>query len=295
MQKTLDLSIKLHETGTLDGGYAIADWVSYPAYMKNDEWSDFYETMKAKYPIAFAEYGEGSGGELLPKNKYPPKMASYGSSSRMIFNLLKENSDFHFEYKLPTKVGGIANLDGFIETTDTNIYVEAKCREPYGKKTHLIDKCYKDLYEHITSDNSCNISIEATETDKKINVHFFVDEREITVFDIKQMICHLLGIGVKLLTESKHKKTKFLYLCYNPKLIDIIDERKKKQIFDTYDKMCNECQAIDFGALFASIIRYLRDVLHVGQPLEIETIKNFDFILCNQNDYLKYISTEEQT
>ena len=133
MQKTLDLSIKQQETGSLDGGFLANNQTVYPSYLDNQAWLDFKMDMASNYPTAWMEYGAGSGGELKEEGPFPPKMASYGSSSRMIYRLCKDNPDFHFEYKLPTRVGGIANLDGFLETEDRYIFVEANCREPYGE------------------------------------------------------------------------------------------------------------------------------------------------------------------
>ena len=111
--------------------------------MNNDEWDAFVADMEKNHQNAFDEYGAGSGGELKPKGKYPPKMASYGSSSRMIYNLCKGIAEFHFEEKMPTKVGGTANLDGYMETGDRYIFVEAKCRELYGENSHLIESKYR--------------------------------------------------------------------------------------------------------------------------------------------------------
>ena len=149
MQKTLDLSIKKHEIGTLDGGFRTK--ITRQAYMDNLVWDAFKDDMEKNHPNAFAEYGAGAGGELTEKNGFPPKMASYGSSSRMIYNLCKDIENFHFEHKLHTKIGGVANLDGFMETDDKFIFAEAKCREPYGKKTNLIECKYDTLYRYINS------------------------------------------------------------------------------------------------------------------------------------------------
>lgn len=287
MQKTLDLSIKKAETGTLDGGYSVTDCKPYSSYMSNREWDAFVDDMQTNHRAAYIEYGAGSGGEMKPNGKYPPKMASYGSSSRMIYNLCRGNPNFHFEKKLPTKVGGTANLDGYMETEDTCYFVEAKCREPYGGKPHLIESKYKRLYEHISGDPSVNLHIETKDTDGKMSVAFSVENIIISRFDIKQMICHLLGIACQFLSQPTDKKISFIYLCYNPKLISIIDKDKEPLIYEAYDGMCAECQAIDFKNLFASIIRYLHFDLHIGHATEDEVstaVNNFVFSLCDQDN-----------
>ena len=290
MQKTLDLSIKLLETGTLEGGYSAAKL--YESYMDNQSWDRFVNDMKQNYSEAFQEYGAGSGGELKPKGNYPPKMASYGSSSRMIFNLCKDIPEFHFEYKLPTRVGGIANLDGYIENQDIQIYIEAKCREPYGVKPHLIERKYADLYRFINDDSVSNLSIDMENINDKMKVRFHVGDDTISCFDIKQMICHLLGIANELLNNPTEKNILFLYLCYSPKLIEIIDSKKSYTILNTYEKMCLECNSIAFKGLFGSIVKYLSQELKVGVATakQVDMItSNFDFALCDQANYKKYL------
>ena len=280
MQKTLDLSIKKSEIGNVEGGYYIKDWKTYPYYMDNDTWDDFKRDMETNYPNAFAEYGAGSGGEMKEKGKFPPKMASYGSSSRMIYNLCKDIPDFCFEYKLPTRVGGIANLDGFLETSKSLIFTEAKCREPYGTKNSLIEVKYKELYQYINAEGACNLNIKCDDEQSKIKVCFSVSDKPIINFDIKQMICHLLGIAAKLLNEPSDKKISFVYLCYNPKLIEIIDEKKKPCILKNYENMCDEYEMIDFKSLFRTILIYLRDVLSVGRAdADIIKIEDTDYAL----------------
>ena len=79
------------------------------------------------------EYGAGDGGELEEKDGRPPKMASFGSSSRMIYNLSNKKDGFHFEKKLPTTVGGTANLDGFYEDDARYIF----CRGEVSRAVYL--------------------------------------------------------------------------------------------------------------------------------------------------------------
>jgi hypothetical protein len=289
MQKTLDLSIKNHEHGTTHNGYITANKKIYPAYMNNQAWEAFVADMMEHHNDAYREYGAGSGGELKEKGNYPPKMASYGSSSRMIYALSKGETGFHFEYQLPTVVGGTANLDGYLEKENELIFVEAKCREPYGSKPHLIEDAYRALYEYLTDDQGCDLNISTEDADdKKMNVTFSVDGLPITRFDIKQMICHLLGIAAKLLERPTDKKITFLYLCYDPHYIEIADEKKAKKILAAYDQMRAECEAIDFTKLWESIVTYLRVKLDVGTATDREVasmLANFRFTLCDQEVY----------
>ena len=130
----LDLAIKSKEIGTTEGFYSVPykdGTLHKPTYMTNEEWNAFLSAMP---DMARREYGEGDGDELKEKDGRPPKMASFGSSSRMIYNLSNKKEGFHFEKKLPTTVGGTANLDGFYEDDNRYIFVEAKCHEPYTAK-----------------------------------------------------------------------------------------------------------------------------------------------------------------
>ena len=109
----LDLAIKSKEKGSTAGCYMVKykDKILHkPTYMTNDEWKVFDASIKENkhQPNAHTEYLEGGGDELSEKDGRPPKMASYGSSSRMIYNLSSGKEGFHYEKKLPTTVGGKA-------------------------------------------------------------------------------------------------------------------------------------------------------------------------------------------
>ena len=99
----LDLAIKLKETGTTDGAYVVelinGKKHTKKTYMTKEEWNVFEADMKANdlQPNAHTEYGKGGGDELTEKNGRPPKMASYGSSSRMVYNLSRNKAGFHYE------------------------------------------------------------------------------------------------------------------------------------------------------------------------------------------------------
>lgn len=292
--KTLDLSIKFNETGASNEGksYSLSDR-QYENYIDNENWSVFVEEMKTKYPLAYAEYGEGSGDELGIKKvgKYPPKMASYGSSSRMIYLLSRDIEGFQFEKKLPTTVGGIANMDGFLQSENIQFFVEAKCREPYSPKSYVIDRKYEALYRYIDAEPSvdikCNIAII---DDEKMQVQFVAQGTIITAFDIKQMISHLLGIATKKLNNPTEEKIKFLYLLYNPTNIKIVNPKHTERIMAAYNTQVNECNSIPFANLYGVVMDYLHGIKSVGNATEqeINIIKSaFTFELCDQNNYIQ--------
>lgn len=292
--KTIDLSIKFNETGTLNEGksYVLSDR-QYENYIDNENWFAFVEEMKTKYPLAYAEYGEGSGDELGIKKvgKHPPKMASYGSSSRMIYLLSRDIEGFQFEKKLPTTVGGIANMDGFLQSENIQFFVEAKCREPYSPKSYIIDRKYEALYRYIDAEASvdikCNIAII---DDEKMQVQFVAQGTIITAFDIKQMISHLLGIATKKLNNPTEEKIKFLYLLYNPTSIKIVNPKHTERIMAAYNTQVNECNSIPLANLYGVVMDYLHGIKSVGNATEqeINIIKSaFTFELCDQNNYIQ--------
>lgn len=292
--KTLDLSIKFNETGISNKSKSyILSERQYENYIDNEKWSAFVEEMRTEYPLAYAEYGEGSGDELGIKKigKYPPKMASYGSSSRMIYLLSRDIEGFQFEKKLPTTVGGIANMDGFLQSENIQFFIEAKCREPYSPKSYIIDRKYEALYRYIDAEPSvdikCNITII---DDEKMRVQFVAQGTIIMAFDIKQMISHLLGIATKKLNNPTEEKIRFLYLLYNPTSIKIVNPKHTERILAAYNTQVNECNSIPFADLFGVVIDYLHDIKSVGNATERENniIKSaFTFELCDQNNYLQ--------
>ena len=301
LNKLLDLAIMANETAdnpAVKSGYTILGKDEpYFNYIENNCWNEFKKDMEENYPIAFRMYGAGGGKELDERKigKYicPPKMASFGSSSRMIFNLLKEKEKdgFLFEQKLPTTVGGKANLDGFMMTDEKCIFVEAKCREPYTSKDSLVSTKYKPLYKFISESSKTNLvcRIPDSDTDKNMEVIFIAGNTEIQCFDMKQMICHLLGIATAYLNgkiddkEIKSQSIEFIYLLFNPKLIEI--KEGKAEIHRIYEQTCNECNAVDFKALFEVIVDYFQSVKGLGKEKnKSDIVNNFSFRLCDQSN-----------
>ena len=206
LNKILDYAIMADETAKnpgLKSGYTVNE-KTYNNYLSNDSFKQFVEDMKTNHPVAYEMYDKGGGKELeerkVGKNIYPPKMASFGSSSRMIYNLMKDTDGFLFEKKLPTTVGGIANLDGFIETDEKCVFVEAKCREPYTKKDSVYERKYEDLYRTISASDKTSVACKIEVIDeRKMEVKFMSGDTEIHSFDMKQMISHLLGVATAYL------------------------------------------------------------------------------------------------
>ncbi len=293
IEKVLDLSIKKAETGESKANkcFVIGDRC-YENYVDNEAWDNFVAEMKVEFK---EQYSNGSGDELGIKkaSKFPPKMASYGSSSRMIYLLSKNIPNFIFEKKLKTTIGGVANMDGYLHLNNEHVYIEAKCREPYYSKSFTIDRAYEKLYRYLNDrediDFNCEIKIVS---DKKMEVKFSSNGVQIIRFDVKQAICHLLAIATEQLTRFTNEKTKFLYLLYNPKKIEIVNSQCQQTIFSIYEKEVLEFNSIAFCQLFSGIVDYLYKE-EGGFIVALNGTKaiaqNFSYALCDQETYANYV------
>lgn len=288
LNKILDYAIakdEMSKNASVTAGYKL-DNSGYGNYLSNNSFADFVADMQQNNPVAYEMFGKGGGKELVIRkvgaNIYPPKMASFGSSSRMIYNMMKDVDGFLFEKKLHTTIGGTANLDGFYETDDKYMFFEAKCREPYSAKDKTVADKYKKLYEFISKSGislRCNV---VRTVDKKMPVEFVVANTPVECFDMKQMICHLLGVATACLNgKYADKKIEFVYLLFNPNLIQINEGKDK--ICNIYSKTCDECNLVDFKALLGVIIDYLQNEESVGKMKNKNDILNrFSFSLCDQ-------------
>lgn len=289
-QKALDHAIMLHETAgplVVSAGYRIDDRV-YENYLSNESWSVFRDQMQKGHTVAYKMYTQGGGKELEERRSgkytYPPKMASFGSSSRMIYNLMKDVPNFLFEKKLPTTIGGMANLDGFIETESKCVFVEAKCREPYGESKNEIADKYRPLYEAITASHNNNLTCDIADLlPGKMHVDFFFDEKPIQNLDIKQMICHLLGVATAYLQGEFRKPIDFVYLLYNPTHLLFENDAQRKLIHTIYNRECTEALGVDFAGLFYDILVFLQSKKHLGAGQNVAKIaEQFSFRVCDQ-------------
>ncbi len=280
------------------GGYTIADKF-YSTYLSNKTFDKFLAEMK---PAFMAMFKDGDGGELEVRCDkdgnavYPPKMACFGSSSRMMYNAAKHLSDFIFEKKMPTTVGGTANLDGYYNSPEHHIFVEAKCREPYGEKSNIISRKYEELYKHISDSPKTNITcdIGSVTDDKKMKVTFKYDDKIISYFDIKQLISHYLGIATAILKEEKneqdlkyfYKPIKFLYFIYDPRELYFEYPLLGERIKEIFGITCDECESINHQGLFEVILKYLKDNYYTNSPVNTNIIVDgFRLSICSQNNF----------
>jgi hypothetical protein len=111
-------------------------------------------------------------------------------------------------------------------------------------------------------------------------------------FDVKQMICHLLGIATGILTSTLEKKEiSFIYLLFDPTKLPL--ESDVKSIIDAiYERTVFESYQIDWSTLFRIILEFLNDNKFKGimNSNDInKTVCDFRFTLVSQDTYSEFI------
>ena len=227
--------------GKASFGYCIGEKV-YENYYSADAFKSFIKDMKKKYKDAFAAYDDGAGGELEKKRgRYglmPPKMASVASSSRFCYLALRDgakvfdsNSEASFEHECA--IDGIASgtapqLDAYIP--DREIYIEAKCHEIFDShKVIMKEKYWECIYGE---GNPFGMEPKERESADKFEIPlsvFGIDDKKGTMFDIKQFLCHLLGIASR---KDKLKEATLVYLFFKPKSVKRELTQEIDEVFD---------------------------------------------------------------
>lgn len=210
----------------------------YPTYYNKLAFDTFVEEMRICYPQHYIKYNGnanatqnkgGAGGELIEKpGRYgltPPKMASVASSSRFCYLALRNGTDALVENKFISgnsvefekeckifSTGTAPQLDAFIPDAECNIYIEAKCHEIFDSHKVVLKNKY---WEYLENDAVlCNAlkDIEKENEDFTLPLSLFGLEHSSSRFDIKQLICHLLGIK----EQNQGKKAKLIYMFFEP-------------------------------------------------------------------------------
>lgn len=265
-------------------GYHTSNGKVYDSYMDQASWDLFLQDMSAEHR---SHFDHGGGGELREENGRPPKMASFISSSRMIYQLSKDIPGFVFEAKRPTIVGGTANLDGFLEKENTVYYVEAKLREPYSHQTvQKIKVNYKPVYawlrERMPGIFECVMEDCGS---REMDVVFCREGSAVIGFDIKQMICHLLGIAAFHLRQPRiPESVRFLYLLYDPSGLSI-EADHGDEIKRIRRDTALAAEQFDFELMFRHIVDYLIECHALPSDHACALKQAFHFQLCSQKTY----------
>lgn len=292
-----DRAKKTAEKGDTNVGYVVGGREFF-TYLTNSDWEQF----KAEMPDTIKEqYGDGKGSEMKEYTrkgiKYPPKMASYASSSRFMYEMGKDIEGFIFEKQLNTGLGGYpANLDGYIEAK--NLFIEAKCHEFYSNSKPELRESHKKLYDAITA--SLNNKFHYCAPDGiGGRVLFKWDGQDCGAFDLKQMLCHFCGIANMVLKGGK-TKVNFIYLIYSPTieiLKNIENESDRKKILQLFkDEKDNAQRRINFRAIYKSVLSFFNDRDKYGftESQLMSMAQDLNFKLCTQNDFKSTVEGLEE-
>ena len=154
------------------------------------------------------------------------------------------------------------------------------------KKKERVREPYKELYEYISKSDKTPMKCSAD------TLAFSYNGNAITIFDMKQMICHMLGIAGAIIDgKYREKDIMFLYLLFNPTKINIPDTNEKENILDVYKQICNECNMIDFSVLFEVIFDYQKEQQIKKKHInDFVYARKFIFKLCDGDEFIKEIS-----
>ena len=217
----------------------------------------------------------------------PPKMASVASSSRFCYLALRNGTDvlvnnkyisgknieFEKECRIFTDISTAPQLDGFTAQDDCNIYIEAKCHEIFDSHKVVLKNKYWDYFKK--NNILCAALDEKEKGDETFTLplSLFGIEKKSTRFDIKQLICHLLGIK----EQNKNTKSKLIYLFFEP-----VSDNDEERLFvnDIFYEL-----AIEIKLIFESDI--IKNFCKTNN-IELIAIKEKSRIMEPLNKYNKY-------
>ena len=289
IQNALDFAIRDSKDLKGKAGYKIGV-KTYYNYMKKEA----FEKEINELPKEIKEqFDDAPGGELKEKpgrwGIYPPKMACFGSSSRFICNELMGVENVSFEAALPTYVGHPANLDAhkIFKTKSVEVFAEAKCREIYGSHRKVdVNKVYLKIYDKLKK-----LFTYTAEPSKEgyVKCTFEVGDSEIVHFDLKQLICHFLGIAAGVIEgRITAEKIRFVYVIFNPNLKDVEEKivpKYRDKILQQYKETLAEIKLFDMKKLFAAIFEIQKENPAIKRNINEEFIVEscFEFVLADQS------------
>jgi hypothetical protein len=228
-------------------GYQIHDInKTHSNYLNNSSFDRFVSEMQNNYPDAYKKYIAGKGSELISQHRnniyLPPKMASVASSSRFCYLALRNGAqalgggctiDFEHECKIKGIKGTAPQIDAY--SPDGNIFIEVKCHEIFDKHTVSLSSQYS---EWLFRKDTGFLSPETAEAADQCSIPLsaFGINKEHTMFDIKQFLCHLMGIA-----SQSAEKAELVYLFFKPQTFD---SRTQDQIDEVFKNLTQEIRTI---------------------------------------------------
>lgn len=231
-------------TGRNDFGYNAGK--PYENYYSIMAFNDFLHEMQLpQYKSHYDRYKIGSGSELKPHGLTPPKMASAASSSRFCYLALRDGAEalgcsgrviFEHECRITGISGTAPQLDAYIP--DMNTYIEVKCHEIFDSHKVILKEKYHSLF--FGEGNAFGFEKkEKPSTDSfELPLSLFGISDTSSMFDIKQLLCHLLGIAS---CKEQETHAKLIYLFFKPKTISPDEQIQTDEVFN---RLCNEIRSI---------------------------------------------------
>ena len=229
----------IYTTGMDLFGYGIGNR-NYPNYYCPSAFAIFVNQMMKDSFIHYEKYNAGKGSELKQYGDMPPKMASVASSSRFCYLALSKGTmalggsgEVDFEHSCPIKKikgGTPPQMDAYVR--NENIFIEVKCHEIFDShKIILSDQYFDHLYgvgndfgfENIPKGNAKTFEIPLSS----------FGANESSMLDIKQLICHLLGIKYH---KEQDEQATLVYLFFKPKTQSESQRIEIEQLFNDLTK-----------------------------------------------------------
>lgn len=220
--------------------YKISEENTYDNYYNKEAFDSFVQDMKNNYPMAFKAYGEGKGSELEARDgKYPPKMASVASSSRFCYLALRNGAEafgasgevcFEYACGIDGIRGTAPQMDAYIPSSNT--YIEVKCHEIFDAHKIVMRKQYwEKLFGKENDFNFPEKQWGEREGDKEkefeIPLSVFGLSKKSSMFDVKQFLCHLLGVA----SQNRGREACLTYLFFKPMTNKKTDQANIDEVF----------------------------------------------------------------
>lgn len=219
----------------------------YSMYYDREAFAAFKDEMEHCYSQHYNQYINGQGSELK-ETSTPPKMASVASSSRFAYLALRDGAqaiggtdyvEFEHECRIQGIRGTAPQLDAYTADENGNpIYVEVKCHEIFDQHKIELKAAY---WENIYGEkNAFGFPAKKAEKDSAtfdIPLDQFGITRDHSMMDIKQLLCHLMGIASQ--KEQKQPAT-LVYLFFKP----AITGRHQTILHGAFDQLTWEIDCI---------------------------------------------------
>lgn len=264
--------------------------IEYRCYYSQSAFRDFVDEMKKIYPEHYDKFqgkkkassnSGGKGGELDAQDNRPPKMASVASSSRFCYLALRDGVDANILGKTFTKNdvefekecrifarGTAPQLDAYINDEECDIFVEAKCHEIFDSHKLVFRSAYWDYFKKDSSLKDLISGEKKPAEEFNVSLDLFDIGKKSARFDVKQLVCHLLGIK----EHQKGKKAKLVYMFFKP----IPKDKESAELIDSVFKELKEEIEVIFGCKVIKEFCENNNINLAAIAQESETMKKLD-------------------